>query len=282
MKIGFLISKTVVNKKPKHELDYIRLERKIVYSWQEMPAWAKKRYDREMVLLFQALSYNKTLSRAVENFRERFGLPAQGISFKENEKAICHIGKGPLYRFDALPVRATGTYEEEQQFIENFQKENIVADPFKIHLQTIFYAGFVDVSANSIPPISCSIPDIPKTTTGTIFQYRPPVAILINSRNLSRSEVKKQIDKNWPAIQQYFRQHPFITDASRLEWSIQILSLKQEGKTARQILQDLDTMAIQEGNLVNYNNSDASIRKSLERAKKEVNKLICPRKKKCD
>ena len=266
MKIGFLISKTVVNKKPKHELDYIRLKRKIVYSWQEMPAWAKKRYDHGMVLLFQALSYNKALSRAVENFRERFGFPVQGISFKENEKAICHIGKGPLYRFDALPGRPSGSYEKEQQFIENFQKENIIADPFKIHLQTIFYAGFVDVSANSIPPLSCSIPDIP----------------LINSRNLSRSEVKKQIDKNWPAIQQYFRQHPFITDVFLLETTLQILSLKQEGKTARQILQDLDTMALQEGNPVNYNNSDASIRKSIERAKKEVNKLIYPRKKKCD
>ena len=123
MKIGFLIPKTVVNKKPKHELDYIRLKRKIVYSWQEMPAWAKKRYDHGMVLLFQALSYNKALSRAVENFRERFGFPVQGISFKENEKAICHIGKGPLYRFDALPGRPSGSYEKEQQFIENFQKE---------------------------------------------------------------------------------------------------------------------------------------------------------------
>lgn len=282
MKIGFLISKTVVNKKPKHELDYIRLERKIVYSWQEMPAWAKKRYDREMVLLFQALSYNKTLSWAVENFRERFALPAQGISFKENEKAICHIGKGPLYRFDALPGRATGSYKKEQQFIENFQKENIIADPFKIHVQTIFYAGFVDVSSNIMPPLCCSIPNIPKTTAGTIFQYRPPVAILINSRNLSRSEVKKQIDKNWPAIQQYFRQHPFITDVALLESTLQILSLKQQGKTARQILQCLDTMALQEGNPVNYNNSDASIRKSIERTKKEVNKLIYPRKKKRD
>ena len=282
MKIGFLISRAIVNKKPKHELDYIRLERKIVYSWQEMPVWAQKRYDREMVLLFQALSYNKTLSRAVENFRERFGLPAQGISFKENEKAICHIGKGPLYRFDALPGRATGSYKKEQQFIENFQKENIVADPFKIYLQTIFYAGFVDVSFGITQPLSCSIPDIPKTTAGAIFQYRPPVAILINSRNLSRSEVKKQIDKNWPAIQQYFRQHPFITDVSLLETTLQILSLKQEGKTARQILQCLDTMALQEGNPVDYKNSDASIRKSIERAKKEVNKLIFPRKKKRD
>lgn len=277
MRIRILLAHIVSNKKANHELDCIKLKRRIISSWQKMPRWAQERYDRNIVLLFQVLAYNQTLTGAVKTFRKKFGFPRRGISFKKNETSICRIGKGPLYRFDSLVERKQDSYSQEQQFIENFQKENVVLDPFKIHLQTIFYAGFVDISFSAIPPISCSIPEIPQNTADTIFQYRPPVAILINSRDLSREEVKQQVDKNWPAIQQYFRQHPFITDVPVGENNLYILALKQQGKTAPQILDVLGEIAIRRGDPVNYRNSDVSIRKSIERAKKEINKLIFPR-----
>lgn len=279
MRIQILISRVVTNKKPKDELDQLKLMRRLVPSWNKMPAWAKKKYDKKLCLLFEALAYNKTLIQAVKQFRKQFDLGAEGISFKQHEDLICRVEQGPIYKFDRLPHTSETKYRKEQAFIERFVKDNVVLDPFKIHLQTIFYAGFVDLSSSMPKPLFCSIPDIPRDTTGTVFQYRHPVAILINSRDLTRAQVKKLIDEKWPSIQHYLREHPFMIDVPFLEEPLAILALKKEGKTAREILAFFDQHNVLAGLPANYHNSDASIRKAVERAKKEIDKLIYPRKK---
>ena len=51
VQLGFLVSRVVKNSKPAGELDILKLEHQVAYSWEELPAWGKKFYDKHTCLL---------------------------------------------------------------------------------------------------------------------------------------------------------------------------------------------------------------------------------------
>lgn len=279
LKIGILISRRASYENPKNEWEEMGyVERTIVYSWEEMPAWAQEREDKDTYALFWELGYNKTLARAVVSFRRKFGLSVEeGINFKQHEKVICRVENGPMYKFDKIPELPADKYKQAADFILNFTQKHVIKDPLKIHLPTIFFGGFVDPSFVNLEGVACEIPSIPADTEGTIFQYRPPVKIIISSRDITREKVKKCIDDNWGKIQKYLKGHPFVSDIRINPIHLRILSLHQQGYTAKQILSVLDKAEFATED-VSYRYTDVYIRKIIQQTKEKVQGLIISRK----
>ena len=279
LKIGILISRCRSYKHPKNEFEEMGyVERKIVYSWEDIPKNIQKRLSKEECLLFQALVYNSTLAEAIIQFRKNFGLPEDGVPFKKYEKLICRIGKGPVYRFDTIPEMQHGNKVKARRFLRCFVKENIIADPLKIHLETIFYAGFVDPRQYRYEPLAIHIPSIPDDTTGKIEQYRPAVMIAINSDDVSLSEIQKYIRMYWGDIKRYFHKHCFVSDVRISAECLHNLVLKAKGKTSKQILYLLDAQNIKQGKEI-ANKGEEAIRQEIKRTKTKIQKLIFPCKK---
>lgn len=143
-------------KKPKHDLDTVRLKHSIVYSWESFPARKKESVPLGLALLFQALGYCELLADSVVKFRKKFGLPEEGLPFKKYKKLICRAEPGPIYKFDTIPEMQGEKYEHAKEFLNNFVKENIVADPLSIQIP--FKQDYI---------------------TGTLDRYRSPVAIFL-------------------------------------------------------------------------------------------------------
>ena len=279
LKIGILISCCRSYKHPQNEFEEMGyVERKIVYSWEDIPKNIQKRLSKEECLLFQSLVYNSTLAEAIVQFRKKFGLPEEGVPFKKYEKLICRIGKGPLYRFDTIPEMQYGNEAKARRFLRCFAKENTIADPLKIHLETIFYAGFVDPKPYKYGPLSIHIPSIPDDTTGKIEQYRPPVMIAINSNDVSPSEIQKYIRTYWGDIKRYFHTHHFVSDVRIPAECLHNLVLKTKGKTSKQILELLDAQNIKQGKDI-INKGEEAIRQEIKRTKTKIQRLIFPCKK---
>ncbi|MBR3632759.1 MAG: hypothetical protein IKN49_06870 [Elusimicrobiaceae bacterium] len=278
LKIGFLVTCFVYPKKPEHDLDSVRLERSIVYSWEDFPKREKKLIPLEMGILFQALGYCEVLVDSVVKFRKTFGLPAEGIPFKKYEKLICRAEPGPIYKFDTIPEMRNGKYEQAKKFLKKFVKDNIIANPLSIYLETIFFAGFVDIVYYRYDDLAIQIPFIHTYTTGTIEPYRPPVAIFINSLAVTKKSVHQLIDEHWGEINFYFKKHPYISDVQIAKEKLQNLAMKMKGKTSSQILDYLNDENIKQGKAAVDKEEDA-MRQELNRTKKQLKQLICRRKK---
>lgn len=83
IKIGFLIGKVVENPDRKDELDILKVEYKIVYSWKILKKYEDLGYSKEAFNCVQLLSENKVLVQAIEKFRKEFGLPKKRCRFCE-------------------------------------------------------------------------------------------------------------------------------------------------------------------------------------------------------
>lgn len=278
LKIGFLITHRSFPKETKDDLDVIRLKRSIVYTWNDFPKRKKELIPLKRFLLFQALGYCNVLTTAVRKFRDKFGLPEDGIPFKEYEKLICRVGSGNIYKFDAIPQMQGGKFREAQKFLEKFVKENIVAKPLTIYLETIFFAGFVDIVPYQDKELFIQIPFIQDYITGTVKQYRSPVAVFINSSAVTKSQVHKLIENNWPYISLYFKKYPDMADIKIIEDKLHALSMKMQGKSSSQILDYFNDKNIEQGKEA-VDKEDDAMRQELHRTKKLINKLICRRKK---
>ena len=157
-------------------------------------------------------------------------------------------------------------------------KENVIAEPLTIYLETIFFAGFVDIVSYCDEDLSIQIPFVQDYMTGTVKQYRSPVAVFINSSTVKKSQVHQLIEDNWPAISFYFKKNPYMADIKIVENELYALSMKMQGKTSSQILDYFNDKNIKQGKEA-VNKEDDAMRQELHRTKKLINKLIYRRKK---
>ena len=272
MKIQFLTGKIVENPKPNSDLDLYIWKSRLYPSWSKLPKKFKKIYSEYSCLFIQALACNKILEKKVLEFRELIGIPADGIDCIKNYQLICSLKKGPMFRFDKVVPK--GKYHLAERYIKSFLNTYTIPHPLKIHVRTIFYAGFVNLFEADSDRLVCEIPVLPEKVDGTVLQYRPPVCIKINSRDITRENIKDLIDKKWPEICAYFRAYPFVTDSEELSLKkLRIFVLTQEGHTAREIRKILKESE-------EYRDmSDDAVRKSISRFRESIQHFIKPSKK---
>ena len=73
MRIGFLIGKVVENHDRKEELDILKVEYKIVYSWRILKKYEDLGYSKETFNCVRMLSENKVLVQAIVDLVQNMG-----------------------------------------------------------------------------------------------------------------------------------------------------------------------------------------------------------------
>lgn len=272
MQIQFLTGRIVKNPQPDSGLDSYIWKSKLYPSWSKLPKKFKKIYSEYSCLFIQALACNKILEEKILEFRELIGISADGIDCIKNYQLIRSLKKGPMFLFDKVIPK--GKYRLAEQYIKKFLNIYTVPHPLKVHIRTIFYAGFVNLFEADFDRLTCEIPVLPKKVEGTILQYRPPVCIKINSRDITRENIKDLIDEKWPEICAYFRAYPFVADSEELSLKkLRVFALAQEGHTAREIRQILKKSG------EHRDMSEAAVRKNISRFRENIQQFIKPSKK---
>lgn len=274
IKIGFLIGKVVENPDRKDELDILKVEYKIVYSWKILKKYEDLGYSKEAFNCVQLLSENKVLVQAIEKFRKEFGLPKKGADFVKDSEKIRNKSHGshqPMWCYENfLPEDRR---EKARKYIQDFIKKHHIQAPLQYQMNSLFYCGYVDsrigVYGN---PLAVYIPtqyDIKECG----FGYRLPVSIQLNSATLTKKEVKACIDKNWKEIQTYFEQNPAIIDTCFSEKEVKIAQLREKKYKHAEILEKISP-----ANSLNATGSTEQITAQYYRMRKKANKVISPRK----
>lgn len=274
VQLGFLVSRVVKNSKPTGELDILKLEHQVAYSWEELPAWGKKFYDKHTCLLLGAIFQNKYLQDAISTFRTKFGIP-EGIPLEGNTQQIFRAGKGYQYKYDTL----ISQYEKAENYIKRFSRNFIVPNPLKVQLRTLFYSGFVTPSiVEQSDELRMMIPVLPKRTTNTVYQYRPAIKIYLNSSNITKEQMHRLVDDNWPKIAKYFKQNPHVFDIGLSEEKLFLLANYAIVPDKQELAEKMDVLYPMEarGKSSEQRNPD-SLRKEYSRALKVIQQLIRPK-----
>lgn len=187
MKIGFLIGKVVENPDRKEELDILKVEYKIVYSWRILKKYEDLGYSKEAFKCVRMLSENKVLVQAIETFRKEFGLPKNGADFVKDSEKIRNRNYGshqPMWCYENfLPEELR---EKARKYIQNFIKKHHIQTPLQYQINSLFYCGYVDNRIGVYgSPLEVYIPtqyDIKERGVG----YRLPVSIRLNSATLTK------------------------------------------------------------------------------------------------
>lgn len=274
MKIGFLIGKVVENPDRKEELDILKVEYKIVYSWRILKKYEDLGYSKEAFKCVRMLSENKVLVQAIETFRKEFGLPKNGADFVKDSEKIRNRNYGshqPMWCYENfLPEELR---EKSRKYIQDFIKKHHIQAPLQYQMNSLFYCGYVDSRIGIYGnPLAVYIPtqyDIKECG----FGYRLPVSIQLNSATLTKKEVKACIDKNWKEIQAYFEQNPAINDTCFSEKEVNIAKLREKKYKHAEILEKISP-----ANSLNASGSAEQITEQYYRMRKKANKVISPRK----
>ena len=274
MKIGFLIGKVVENLDRKEELDILKVEYKIVYSWRILKKYEDLGYSKEAFKCVRMLSENKVLVQAIETFRKEFGLPKNGADFVKDSEKIRNKNYGshqPMWCYENfLPEELR---EKSRKYIQDFIKKHHIQAPLQYQMNSLFYCGYVDSRIGIYGnPLAVYIPtqyDIKECG----FGYRLPVSIQLNSATLTKKEVKACIDKNWKEIQAYFEQNPAINDTCFSEKEVKIAKLREKKYKHAEILEKISP-----ANSLNASGSAEQITEQYYRMRKKANKVISPRK----
>lgn len=274
IKIGFLIGKVVENPDRKDELDILKVEYKIVYSWKILKKYEDLGYSKEAFNCVQLLSENKVLVQAIEKFRKEFGLPKKGADFVKDSEKIRNKSHGshqPMWCYENfLPEDRR---EKARKYIQDFIKKHHIQAPLQYQMNSLFYCGYVDSHIGIYGnPLAVYIPtqyDIKECG----FGYRLPVSIWLNSATLTKKEVKACIDKNWKEIQTYFEQNPAIIDTCFSEKEVKIAQLREKKYKHAEILEKISP-----ANSLNATGSTEQITEQYYRMRKKANKVISPRK----
>lgn len=274
MKIGFLIGKVVENPDRKEELDILKVEYKIVYSWRILKKYEDLGYSKEAFKCVRMLSENKVLVQAIETFRKEFGLPKNGADFVKDSEKIRNKNYGshqPMWCYENfLPEELR---EKSRKYIQDFIKKHHIQAPLQYQMNSLFYCGYVDSRIGIYGnPLAVYIPtqyDIKECG----FGYRLPVSIQLNSATLTKKEVKACIDKNWKEIQAYFEQNPAINDTCFSEKEVKIAKLREKKYKHAEILEKISP-----ANSLNASGSAEQITEQYYRMRKKANKVISPRK----
>lgn len=274
MKIGFLIGKVVENPDRKEELDILKVEYKIVYSWRILKKYEDLGYSKEAFKCVRMLSENKVLVQAIETFRKEFGLPKNGADFVKDSEKIRNRNYGshqPMWCYENfLPEELR---EKSRKYIQDFIKKHHIQAPLQYQMNSLFYCGYVDSRIGIYGnPLAVYIPtqyDIKECG----FGYRLPVSIQLNSATLTKKEVKACIDKNWKEIQAYFEQNPAINDTCFSEKEVKIAKLREKKYKHAEILEKISP-----ANSLNASGSAEQITEQYYRMRKKANKVISPRK----
>lgn len=274
IKIGFLIGKVVENPDRKNELDILKVEYKIVYSWKILKKYEDLGYSKEAFNCVQLLSENKVLVQAIEKFRKEFGLPKKGADFVKDSEKIRNKSHGshqPMWCYENfLPEDRR---EKARKYIQDFIKKHHIQAPLQYQMNSLFYCGYVDNRIGVYgSPLEVYIPtqyDIKERG----FGYRLPVSIQLNSATLTKKEVKACIDKKWKEIQTYFEQNPAIIDTCFSEKEVKIAQLREKKYKHAEILEKISP-----ANSLNATGSTEQITEQYYRMRKKANKVISPRK----
>lgn len=274
IKIGFLIGKVVENPDRKDELDILKVEYKIVYSWKILKKYEDLGYSKEAFNCVQLLSENKVLVQAIEKFRKEFGLPKKGADFVKDSEKIRNKSHGshqPMWCYENfLPEDRR---EKARKYIQDFIKKHHIQAPLQYQMNSLFYCGYVDSHIGIYGnPLAVYIPtqyDIKERG----FGYRLPVSIQLNSAVLTKKEVKQFIDEHWADIQGYFRKNPAIIDSHFSEKEVKIAKLREKKYKHAEILEK-----IYPANSLNASGSTEQIAEQYYRMRKKANKVISPRK----
>ena len=273
IKIGFLIGKVVENPDRKDELDILKVEYKIVYSWKILKKYEDLGYSKAAFNCVQLLSENKVLVQAIEKFRKEFGLPKKGADFVKDSEKIRNKSHGshqPMWCYENfLPEDRR---EKARKYIQDFIKKHHIQAPLQYQMNSLFYCGYVDnrigIYGN---PLAVYIPtqyDIKECG----FGYRLPVSIRLNSAVLTKKEVKQFIDEHWADIQGYFRKNPAIIDSHFSEKEVKIAKLREKKYKHAEILEKISP-----ANSLNASGSTEQIAEQYHRMRKKANKVIYPR-----
>lgn len=273
MKIGFLIGKVVENPDRKDELDILKVEYKIVYSWKILKNYKDLGYSKEAFNCVQMLSENKVLVQAIEKFRKEFGLPKKGADFVKDSEKIRNKSHGshqPMWCYENfLPENRR---EKARKYIQDFIKKHHIQTPLQYQINSLFYCGYVDNRIGVYgSPLEVYIPtqyDIKEHG----FGYRLPVSIQLNSAVLTKKEVKQFIDEHWADIQGYFRKNPAIIDTCFSEKEVKIAKLREKKYKHAEILEKISP-----ANSLNATGSTEQIAEQYHRMRKKANKVIYPR-----
>lgn len=274
MRIGFLIGKIVENHDRKEELDILKVEYKIVYSWRILKKYEDLGYSKETFNCVRMLSENKVLVQAIETFRKEFGLPKNGADFVKDSEKIRNRNYGPhqpMWCYENfLPEELR---EKSRKYIQDFIKKHHIQAPLQYQMNSLFYCGYVDSRIGIYgTPLAVYIPtqyDIKECGCG----YRLPVSIQLNSATVTKKEVKACIDKNWKEIQAYFEQNPAINDTCFSEKEVKIAKLREKKYKHAEILEKISP-----ANSLNASGSTEQITEQYYRMRKKANKVISPRK----
>ncbi|WP_428044547.1 hypothetical protein [Candidatus Avelusimicrobium fimicolum] len=273
MKIGFLIGKVVENPDRKEELDILKVEYKIVYSWRILKKYEDLGYSKEAFKCVRMLSENKVLVQAIETFRKEFGLPKNGADFVKDSEKIRNRNYGPhqpMWCYENfLPEELR---EKSRKYIQDFIKKHHMQAPLQYQMNSLFYCGYVDNRIGTYgTPLDVYIPtqyDIKERG----FGYRLPVSIQLNSATLTKKEVKQFIDEHWADIQGYFRKNPAIIDSHFSEKEVKIAKLREKKYKHAEILEKISP-----ANSLNVSGSTEQIAEQYHRMRKKANKVIYPR-----
>lgn len=273
IKIGFLIGKVVENPDRKDELDILKVEYKIVYSWKILKKYEDLGYSKEAFNCVQMLSENKVLGQAIEKFRKEFGLPKKGADFVKDSEKIRNKSHGshqPMWCYENfLPEDRR---EKARKYIQDFIKKHHIQTPLQYQINSLFYCGYVDSRIGIYGnPLAVYIPtqyDIKERG----FGYRLPVSIQLNSAVLTKKEVKQFIDGHWADIQGYFRKNPAIIDSHFSEKEVKIAQLREKKYKHAEILEKISP-----ANSLNASGSTEQIAEQYHRMRKKANKVIYPR-----
>lgn len=273
MKIGFLVYKIVKNSHPTSELDILRVQYEVVYSWGILKNYKDLGYSKAAFNCAQMLFENKVLVQAIEKFRKKFGLPKNGADFVKDSEKIRNRKNGahqPMWCYENfLPEELR---EKAKKYIADFIKKHYIQAPLQYQMNSLFYCGYVNNCIGTYgTPLDICIPtqyDIKERG----FGYRLPVSIQLNSAVLTKKEVKKFIDEHWADIQGYFRKNPAIIDTHFSEKEVKIAKLREKKYKHAEILEKISP-----ANSLNASGSTEQIAEQYHRIRKKANKVIYPR-----